>query len=294
MDRPELGLQQLHAFAVLAEELHFGRAAARLGIAQPPLSQQIRRLEAKVGYPLFTRDPVALTPAGQELRPAARRALDEVAAGLDTARRTGSGAAGRIRIGFAASLALTVLPGLLRAYRDRYPEVDIEIREMTTAPQLTALHAHEIDVGLLREPPDEPGLVTEAILAEEFVAVLPSSHPRAAQPVVPVRALAGEPFVLLPRSAGPTLHDQILGLCRAEGFEPRLGQQAVEWQTVCALVEAGLGVSIAPASIRRIRLTGVAYRRIEPGTARTTVALAWRQGDQNPLVARFRQEATNL
>ncbi|MFE0149059.1 LysR family transcriptional regulator [Nonomuraea sp. NPDC059007] len=293
MDRPELGLQQLHAFAVLAEELHFGRAAERLGIAQPPLSQQIRRLETKVGHPLFTRGPgrVALTAAGQELLPAARRALDEIAAGLDAARRTGSGEAGRIRIGFSASLALTVLPGLLRAYHDRYPQVNMEIREMTTAPQVIALHEHVIDIGLLREPPDEPGLATETILSEEFIAILPAAHPLAAQRVLPIEALADEPFVLLPRGAGPTVHDQILGLCRNAGFEPRLGQQAVEWQTVCALVEAGLGVSLAPASIRRIRLKGVAYRRIEPNNMRTTVAASSRRDDQNPLVARFLEVA---
>ncbi len=289
MNRPELGLQQLHAFAVLAEELHFGRTAERLGIAQPPLSQQIRRLEAKVGHPLFTRGPgrIALTAAGHELLPAARRALDEVAAGLSAARRTGSGEAGRIRIGFSGSLALSVLPGLLRAYRDRYPAVDLEIREMTTAPQVTALHEHAIDIGLLREPPDDPGLETETILSEEFAAVLPQAHPLAAQRVAPVKELANEPFVLLPRSAGPTVHDLILRLCRSAGFEPRLGQQAVEWQTVSALVEAGFGVSLAPASIRRIRLKGVAYRRIEPNTTHTTIAMSWRRNDQNPLVARF-------
>ncbi|MEV0313222.1 LysR family transcriptional regulator [Nonomuraea fuscirosea] len=289
MDRPELNLQQLHAFTVLSEELHFGRAAERLSIAQPPLSQQIRRLEAKVGHPLFTRGPgaVALTAAGRQLLPAARRALGEVAAGLDTARRAGSGEAGLIRVGFAASLALTVLPGLLRTYRDRYPQVRMEIREMTSAPQVTALHEHVIDVGLLREPPDEPGLAAEAILAEEFIAVLPVAHPLAARRVVPVEALADEPFVLLPRGAGPRFHDRILGLCRSAGFEPRLGQEAVEWQTVCALVEAGLGVSLAPASIRRIRLNGVAYRRISPNDARTTVAVAWRRDDHDPLVARF-------
>lgn len=295
MDRPELRLQQLHAFAVLAEELHFGRAAERLGIAQPPLSQQIRRLEAKVGHPLFTRGPgpVALTAAGRELLPAARRALQEIAVGLDTARRVGSGAAGRLRIGFSASLALTVLPGVLRAYRDRFPQVELEIREMTTAPQLTALRERVIDVGLLREPPDEPGLATEPILSEEFIAVLPAAHPLAAQRVVPIEALADEPFVLLPRSAGPAFHDRIVGLCRSAGFEPRLGQQAIEWQTVCALVEAGLGVSLAPASVRRIRLDGVAYRRVKPNTARTTVAVAWRHDDQNPLVTRFVQAARN-
>ncbi|ETK33711.1 LysR family transcriptional regulator [Microbispora sp. ATCC PTA-5024] len=289
MDRPELSLQQLHAFAVLSEELHFGRAAERLGIAQPPLSQQIRRLEAKVGHPLFTRGPgaVALTAAGRQLLPAARRALDEIAAGLDTARRIGGGEAGLIRIGFAASLALTVLPGLLHAYRDRFPQVEMEIREMTTVPQVAALHEQVIDVGLLREPPDEPGLATETIVSEEFVAVLPAAHPLAAQRVLPIKALADEPFVLLPRSAGPMFHDRILDVCRSAGFEPRLGQQAVEWQTVCALVEAGLGVSLGPASIRRIRLDGVAYRRIEPNSARTTVAVAWRHDDQNPLVTRF-------
>ncbi|MEU1425270.1 LysR family transcriptional regulator [Kitasatospora sp. NPDC005751] len=293
MDRPELGLHQLHAFAVLAEELHFGRAAERLGIAQPPLSQQIRRLEAKVGHPLFTRAPgrVALTPAGQELLPAARHALDEVAAALSAARAVADGEAGRIRIGFSGSLALSVLPGLLRAYHDRYPAVEMEIREMTTAVQVTALHEQVIDLGLLREPPDEPGLLNEVILSEEFVAVLPRSHPLAARRVVPVEALAGEPFVLLPRSAGPTVLDRILHLCRDAGFEPRLGQQAVEWQTVSALVEAGLGVSLAPASIRRIRLKGVAYRRIEPNTTRTTVAMTWRRDDRNPLVARFLEEA---
>ena len=288
-DRPELALHQLHAFAVLAEELHFGHAARRLGIAQPPLSQQIRRLEEKVGHPLFDRGPgrIALTAAGLELLPSARRALDEVSAGLDAARRAGNGEAGRIRIAFAASLALTVLPGMMRAYRNRYPAVDLEIREMTTAPQVAALHEHEIDVGLLREPRDEPGLLSEPILSEAFVAVLPVGHALAAHPAVPVAALADEPFVLLPRASGPGLHDRVLGLCEAAGFEPRVVQRAVEWQTVSALVEAGLGVSLAPASIRRIGLEGVAYRPIEPDTVRTVVAMCRRHDDRNPLITRF-------
>lgn len=290
MERPELPLPQLHAFVVLAEELHFGHAAARLGIAQPPLSQQIRRLEDKVGHELFTRTPghVALTPAGNELLPAARRALNDLADGLAAARAVGSGRAGRLRIGFAASLALTVLPGLLRAFRDRFPGVDLDIHEMTTAPQLAALHEGTIDIGLLREPPtDETELGFATVLTEPFVAVLPSTHPLAGQRTVRLAQLADSPFVLLPRAVGPTLHDQIIGLCTAAGFAPRIVQHAVEWQTVCALVETGLGVSVAPASIRRIRLKGVAFRRIEPGTARTRVAVAWRKNDRNPLVARL-------
>ncbi|WP_427924677.1 LysR family transcriptional regulator [Streptomyces sp. cg40] len=290
MERPELPLPQLHAFVVLAEELHFGHAAARLGIAQPPLSQQIRRLEDKVGHELFTRAPghVALTPAGRELLPAARRALTDLADGLAAARAVGSGRAGRLRIGFAASLALTVLPGLLRTFRDRFPGVHLDIHEMTTAPQLAALHDRTIDIGLLREPPtDETELGFRTVLSEPFVAVLPSTHPLAAQRTVRLAQLADSPFVLLPRKVGPTLYDQIVGLCTAAGFAPRIIQHAVEWGTVCALVETGLGVSLAPESIRRIRLKGVAFRRIDPGTARSRVAVAWRRNDRSPLVARL-------
>ncbi|MFI9252030.1 LysR family transcriptional regulator [Streptomyces sp. NPDC053069] len=290
MDRPELPLPQLHAFVVLAEELHFGRAAARLGIAQPPLSQQIRRLEQKVGYALFEREPgrVTLTPAGHALLPAARQALAGLADGLTAARAAGSGRSGRLRIGFAASLALTVLPGLLRDFRQRFPDADLDIHEMTTAPQLDALRERTIDIGLLREPPaDESELGFRTVFSEPFVAVLPAAHPRAGQRVVPLAELTGEPFVLLPRAVGPQLYDRITGLCEEVGFTPRISQHAVEWQTVCALVETGLGVSLAPASIRRIRLKGVAFRRIDPGTARTRVAVAWRRNDRNPLVARL-------
>ncbi len=292
-DRPEqLPLPQLHAFTVLAEELHFGRAAARLGIAQPPLSQQIARLESKVGHPLFVRAPgrVALSPAGRELLPSAQRALTGLADGLAAARAVGEGRAGRLRIGFSASLALTVLPGLLRTFRERFPAVELDIREMTTAPQLAALHERGIDIGLLREPPpaeEEGALGFRGVLTEPFVAVLPSDHPLAAQRVVRVGELADEPFVLLPRAVGPRLYDRITEVCGAAGFAPRIVQHAVEWQTVCALVGAGLGVSLAPASIRRIRLRGVAFRAVEPGTVRTRVAVAWRREDPNPLVARL-------
>ncbi|NJP89616.1 LysR family transcriptional regulator [Nonomuraea sp. FMUSA5-5] len=293
MDRSELPpLVQLHAFVVLAEELHFGHAADRLGIAQPPLSQQIRRLEGRVGHALFDRTPgrVALTPAGRELLPAARRALAELEGGLAAARDVGSGRAGRIRLGFAASLALTILPELLRTYRERFPRVQVEVHEMTTAPQLAALRERRIDVGLLREPPDkEPGLGFATVLREPFVAVLPTAHPLVAGSTsgrgVEVARLAGLPFVLLPREHGPGLYDRIVAVCQEAGFTPEVVQHAVEWQTVCALVGAGFGVSLAPASIRRIRLKGVAFRRVMPGDARTSVAAAWRVNDSDPLVA---------
>lgn len=288
MASPLLPLPQLHAFVVLAEELHFGHAAARLGIAQPPLSQQIRRLEDKVGHPLFTRTPgpVALTPAGRELLPAARRALTGLADGLAAARAAADGRTGRLRIGFAASLALTVLPGLLRTHRDRHPGVHLDIREMTTGPQLAALRDGTLDVGLLREPPEhDEDLSFRTILEEPFVAVLPTSHPLAARHrTLPPAALADSPFVLLPREAGPGLHDRITALCTDAGFTPRVTQHAVEWQTVCALVETGLGVSLAPAAIRRIRLRGITFRPLPATTPRTTVSIGWRSSDESPLV----------
>ncbi|MDQ1018448.1 LysR family transcriptional regulator [Streptomyces afghaniensis] len=287
--RPEmLPLPQLHAFVVLAEELHFGRAADRLGIAQPPLSQQIRRLEDKVGHALFTRSPgrVALSAAGRELLPAARRALTGLTEGLAAARAAGSGRTGHLRIGFAASLALTVLPGLLRTHRERFPQVELDIREMTTAPQLAALRDGTIDVGLLREPPDDdPDLAFRTVLTEPFVAVLPSSHPLAVHRTIALADLADSPFVLLPRESGPGLHDRITALCATAGFTPRVAQEAVEWQTVCALVETGLGVSLAPAGMRRIRLRGVAFRTVVPDDTGTCVAVGWRRGDQGPLTA---------
>jgi DNA-binding transcriptional LysR family regulator len=287
MERPELPLPQLHAFVVLAEELHFGHAAARLGIAQPPLSQQIRRLEDKVGHALFTRPPgrVALTPAGRELLPAARQALTGLAEGLAAARAVGSGQTGRLRVGFAASLALTVLPGLLGAHRHRFPGVELDIREMTTAPQLTALRDGRIDVGLLREPPaTAQDLTFRTLLTEPLVAVLPVHHPLARHRTVPLTALAGHPFVLLPREAGPGLYDRITTACTTAGFTPRITQHAVEWQTVCGLVEAGLGISLAPTAIRRIRLRGVAFRPLDPPAPETTVAAAWRTEETDPLV----------
>ncbi|GAA2323980.1 hypothetical protein GCM10010246_00870 [Streptomyces cuspidosporus] len=143
-------------------------------------------------------------------------------------------------------------------------------------------------IDLLREPPpDETELGFWTVLDEPFVAVLPATQPLAAQRVVGLGQLADSPFALLPRAVGPQLYDQITGLCTAAGFTPRTAQHAVEWQTVCALVETGLGVSLVPASIRRIRLKGVAFRGIKPGTARTRVAVAWRRDDRNPLVGRL-------
>ena len=215
--------------------------------------------------------------------------MGELAEGLRRRGPWGPGGSGTLRIGFAASLALTVLPGMLARFRERYPEVRLELREMTTAPQITALGDGTLDVGLLREPGEEdPTLAFRTVAEEAFVAVLPGGHPLAVGERVNVADLADAPFILLPREAGPRLHDQIVELCVGAGFTPGIAQRAVEWQTVCALVGAGLGVSrLAPAGIARIRLDGVAFRPIEPDEARTRVAAGWRREDRNPVLANF-------
>ncbi|WP_344943867.1 LysR family transcriptional regulator, partial [Actinomadura miaoliensis] len=286
---PELDLRQLRAFVVVAEVLHFGRAAQVLGIAQPPLSQQIGRLERRVGHKLFERHArgVTLTPAGRELLPAARGALEQVSGGLDAARRVAGGKAGRLRVGFAASLAFTVLPEAIRGYRRRCPDVELDLRELTSAPQVDALRAGALDVGLVRETPAGPDLAAVPVQHEPFVAVLPDGHPLGRDEAVAVEALADEPFVLFPRAAGPAFHDRVSGVCGDAGFTPRVVQRAVEWQTLVAFVGAGLGVTIAPAGVSRLRLDGVVYRPLTPEPAPTVVALCWREGDTRPLLRGF-------
>ncbi|MEV0651247.1 LysR substrate-binding domain-containing protein [Phytomonospora sp. NPDC050363] len=281
MDLPEVELRQLRVFLVVAETGHVGRAAERLGIAQPPLSQQIQRLEARVGYPLFKRHAkgVDLTPAGRELLPVARAALDLVAHGLDAARRKGRGEAGRLRVGMAASLAASFLPPMVRAFRAAHPGVVLDIREMTTDPQADALRDGLIDVGVGRDATPSPGITVRTIAREPLVAVLPRGSRITEVPT----GLAGETFALFPASAGAAFHDRILGVCRAAGFTPRVGHEATEWPTLIAFVAAGLAVTIAPKSVP---LAGVERREL-PGGADTAVTVSRRQADADPIVEAF-------
>jgi DNA-binding transcriptional LysR family regulator len=281
-------LRHLRYFAAVAEELHFGRAARRLGMAQPPLSQQIGRLEEMLGCALFTRRPrVALTPAGEVLLGVARRSLAQVAQGVETTRRAGRGEAGVLTVGFAASVMLAPLPAVIRAFRDRHPGVELRLRELSTSAQVQALADGTIDVGFLREPAPDPEIACEPLVREPFVAVLPPAHPLAGRRGIPLDELAEEPFVHFPREVAPTLHDQVMALCRQAGFSPRVVQVAQEWLTIVGLVEAGLGVSLAPASFRRLRWGGVRYVPLSPRGMLTTIALCRPRGVPSPTVDNF-------
>jgi DNA-binding transcriptional LysR family regulator len=283
-----IDLRQLRQFVAVAEEGHFGRAAERLGMAQPPLSQSILRLEQQVGHPLLMRRPrVRLTAAGEVLLATARRTLAQVEAGVDAARRAARGESGRLTVGFAASVLPGVLPGIVRAYREAYPAVELRLRELATAAQADALRDGTIDIGFLRQPADDAELACEPLVREALAAVLPPGHPLGASRRVRLAALAGEPFVLFPRAVAPTLYDQVNALCAAAGFAPRVTQEAQEWLTIVGLVEAGLGVSLVPASFRRLRWGRVVYRPLTPAGAKTVVSLCWRRAELSPAATAF-------
>lgn len=282
-------LRHLRYFVAVAEELNFSKAAERLGMAQPPLSQQIQRLEAIVGHPLFERRPrVRLTPAGEAFLLSARRALAQVEQGVEASHRAARGEIGTVTVGFAASMVLSLVPEAVRAFRKRFPGVELHLRELSSAAQVQALRDGQIDVGFVREPmAADPEIELEEIGGESFVAVLPPEHPLADRRRVPLAALAEEPFVHFPRHVAPGLYDRILSLCQDAGFHPRVVQEAHEWLTIVGLVEAGMGVSLVPESFRKLKWGKVIYRPLEGSGARYAITLCWRAGGGRPAVEAF-------
>lgn len=289
-------LRLLRYFVAVAEELHFGRAAARLGIAQPPLSQQIRRLEDELGVLLLRRTQrhVELTDAGEVFLAEARDILGRVERAVELAQRAQNGEIGSLRIGFAGSASYHAMPVLVRAYRERYPQVDVSLREMTTLDQIDALHEGRIHAGFLRLPVPDALLDFVVTRRERFIVALPESHPLAALERVPIARLAGEPFVLQPRHQGWGYYDTIIAACHAQGFSPLIRQEALELHTIVGLVAARLGVSLVPASARELRGTGVAYREIDGSSPVTEMALAWRRADLSPVLRSFVAVANEL
>jgi len=287
-------LRQLRYFVAVAEELHFRRAAERLHISQPPLSQQIRALEEELGFPLLvrTRRRVDLTPAGAAFLRDARALLSELEGAVATARRIDAGQTGRLRISFVGSALLSIVPGTVERFRAARPGVEIELRERPTADQERAVRAGVADVGLVRPPIDDDGQLRVAtVLRERTVAALPAGHPLAELRRVPLRRLAAEPLVLFPRDQAPGYHDLLIGSLGEAGPAPRVIQYAPEMLTIIGLVAAGAGVSLVPASVRRLALDGVTYRPVVGAPLSELVAIT-RAGDDSALVRAFVSEAT--
>jgi DNA-binding transcriptional LysR family regulator len=282
-------LRHLRYFVAVAEELHFGRAAQRLHMAQPPLSQQIKRLEEELGVELLhrTKRRVALTEAGEAFLREASLALSKVEEAAEAARRAGRGETGTLSVGFVGSAAYEVLPGVLKAFRGRYPDVEVRLEELTTAQQVRALGEGRIEVGFVRPPVGEEGLAARTVLREPLVAVLPGDHPLSEQGAVPLGALAEEPFVMSPRRLGPSFYDRIVDACREAGFSPRVVQEAVQMQTIIGIVAAGIGVALVPASERNLARKGVVYKSIRGKRPEVEMAVVWRPEEPSAVLRAF-------
>lgn len=286
-------LRQLRYFVAVAEELHFRRAAARLHVSQPPLSQQIARLEAELGCRLLarTRRRVELTPAGRAFLSDARAMLSELEVAVATAQRIATGQAGVLRIGFVGSALLSILPAIVQDFRRVRPEVEIELRERSTVAQLQGLLSGVLDVGLVRPPIEsDPALRTEVVLRERTVAALPAAHPLTRFQRVSLKRLAGEPLVLFPRDQAPGFHDLLMQQLATTGTAPTVIQYAPEMLTIIGLVAAGIGVSPVPASLGRLGLDGVTYRPLS-GAPATELLAVTRANEESPLVQAFLDDA---
>lgn len=289
-------LRHLRYFLAVADELHFGRAAARLHLAQPPLSQQIRKLERELGFDLFARTSrrVHLTDAGRAFRDEARAILSRVDEATASARRVAEGEAGALAVGFVASATYALLPRLYRRFRERHPDVALTISELSTAEQVEALRAGRIQVGLARAPVGDDALVIEPLAEEPLVVALPKRHPLASSRAVALRALASEPFVLFPRHPRPGWIDLVQGACAAAGFRPAVAQEVLELSTTVTLVAAGIGVTLVPASAQALRLAGVVYRPLRPPAPTTKLLALHRADEQRPVVRRFLEVAREV
>jgi DNA-binding transcriptional LysR family regulator len=286
-------LRHLRYFRAVATELHFGRAAEKLHISQPPLTKQIQDLEAELGFDLFnrTKRSVVLTPAGQAFLCEVNQILQQLDRAIDIGSKTSRGELGQISIGFVGSATYNILPVMLQQFRDRYPDVRIELHELTTDRQLIWLREGRIDIGLIRPPIIERDFNSQVIFQESVVVALPTNHYLAAQNFIDLAALATEPFILFPRELAPGLYDPIIAICQAAGFSPQVVQECIQMQTIVSLVSANMGVSILPESIQEVQRQGVVYKPIRSSTLSVdklaTIAIVWRLNDDSPTMHRL-------
>ena len=285
-------LRHLRYFVAVAEELSFTRAAERLHIGQPPLSQQIQALEAEVGARLFDRSKrwVRLTEAGKLFLEDARAILAQSERAAERARRAQRGEAGELRVGFTFSTPFTPLfARTIRRYRQLYPDVALTLHEMTTLHQIDALEARTIDLGFVRPPevalPEHLALTT--LRRDALLLVLASDSPLARKRKIKVADLAELPWVMYPKESGVGINHAILGMCRAAGFVPQVAMEAGEAATIIGLVAAGIGVSVLPSPFQSMHLEGVVFRPLDDTGAVTSLQLAQRRADGGALVEAF-------
>lgn len=285
----------LRAFVVVAEEGHITRAAERLGTSQPPLSLRIRALERRLGVQLFRRKPrgVDLTAAGAVLLVHARTLLEQHARALDAVERAGRGELGRLSIGTVPTGPMhPLMPASVRQFRAAYPDALVTLEECLRDELLQRLRGEQIDVAFLRSVPlDLSGLQIETLLTEPMVVALPRGHAlgrRGAASTLTMRSLRSEPFIVFARQQGPAFYDSTLAACQRAGFSPRIAQEAPRVTTALSLVAAGLGVTVVPASMRRIAIDGVVFRAIDDRAGmKAVLALGWRKNDRSAALGHY-------
>ncbi len=285
-------LRHLRYFVAVAREGHVTRAAARLGIAQPPLSQQIRALEDEVGATLLQRHPrgVALTDAGRAFLADAEAVLAGAAQAAARARRTARGEVGRIAVGFTTSAPFHPLVArAIRTFRGERPDVSFVLEETGSAELLAGLRAERLDVAFVRSGlTGAEGLTVQPLLQEDMVAALPARHPLARRSRLTLRDLAPETMILYRRPDGRGLYDVIVSACAAAGFAPQVGQEAPRIVSTLNLVAAGLGITLVPASLSRLPLEGVTYRKLSGRPAvKVPLSVACRADERSAATAAF-------
>jgi DNA-binding transcriptional LysR family regulator len=284
-------LRHIRYFLAVAEERNVTRAASKLGIGQPPLSQQIHSLEDELGIQLFRRTAhgVVLTEAGESFLIDAKRLLEDSQRAVQKAQRAGRGETGHLNIGFTGSAAFNpVVPTLIRRFRQSYPSVGLTLEEANTSRLLEDLEDGRLDLAFVRPGTQAPaGVAFHHLSDESMKIVLPVAHRLSSRRRVPIGELAQESFVLFPRMAGPTLYDEIVNACREAGFEPRLGQEAPQISSVINLIAAEFGISIVPSAIAQVSVGGVVYVDIQGKALKARLAIASRAGDRSSKIANF-------
>lgn len=282
-------LRHLRYFVTLAEELHFGKAAEKLHIAQPPLSQQIRQLETELGFELFhrTKRKVELSEAGKVFLIEVQQIFRQLEQAIFLGRQVSRGEIGQLVIGFVSSAAYNILPDFLLHFRNNNPNINLELHELTTDEQLRWLESGRIDVGFVRLPVDEKTYESKIIFQESLAIALPENHFLANQEKVSLKSLINESFILFPRFLAPGLYDLIISFCQQVGFSPKVAQEAIQMQTIVSLVAAQIGVAIVPESLQNLRRTGVVYKYFVEETPQVSIAMIWRKDDVSVVLERF-------
>jgi DNA-binding transcriptional LysR family regulator len=278
--------RQLKFFVAVAEELHFTRASARLRIAQPHLSQEIRRLEREIGADLFarTKRSVALTPAGHMFLRHVRALLDSTVDAVHATQRASRGEIGRIKLGFVSAASFGVIPDAMVRFRSAYPDVEVLLNELNSDEGLEGVRSGQLDLCLLHPPRTvDPAINIETVWLEPLVVVLPPKHHLADLQRIGLKRLKSEPWVLVRREVGSRIHDEVIAACAAAGFEPRVVQRTTRMTTSISMVASGIGVALLPITGARLGIGGAIYRHLRPPRISVPVAFAWRQNQADPL-----------